>query len=74
MEVTNILEIMAHELTNEGKVPIIMNWLCWRGLHSHIEKKRKMKDSKRSLFHNEQQIQTTAHKSMIMRTIVSRNK
>ena len=32
MEVTNILETRAYGLTDDEKVPVIKNWLCWEGL------------------------------------------
>ena len=34
MEVMNILEIKAYELTDEEKVPVIKNWLGREGLHN----------------------------------------
>ena len=32
MEVTNILETKAYEITGEDKVPVIRNWLGWEDL------------------------------------------
>ena len=32
MEVMNIIETKAYELSDEEKVPVIKNWLDWEGL------------------------------------------
>ena len=32
MEVTNILETKAYEVTEEERVPVIKIWLCWEGI------------------------------------------
>ena len=45
MQVTNIPETKAYELTEEEKVPVIKNWLGWKGLQllqtsTHEEKEK----------------------------------
>ena len=50
MEVTNILETRAYELTDEGKVSVIKNWLDQEGLQLMktftLEEKKKSRTAK----------------------------
>ena len=49
MEVSNILEIEVYELSEEGKVPLIKNWLGWEVLqltHAYPGRGREIQECK----------------------------